>query len=413
MGEIDTSFYPKAPQNGFGSLTPSGVVGLVQGVNDIQGRQGIAGAYRNNVNPDGTLDQPGLLRDLANSGQYASEGVHQGLANAKSAVDLGGAKMGVLGNAFSSLTGIESPTKKDVYDLSARLAVSGIPPADIKKYQDFILSGKTPDAIKRNASVVGNQVLGQSAGELTPGGYEPTTKQPVLVPRGQVNTRGATGGVITQPMEGATGAVGESQKQFVTDQKSSAQTIANLRNLDIALPLAQKLSSREFGPGSPEWAKLRSAGITAGILSPNSNDPVTVRQELGKYFLKYATMAQNAGRSDQALGAALGSNPNLDLTQPANLNLVKNQIALDKMDAALPKLFKLEHPNESDKATYNDYKADFYDKFDRRVFSYDKLNADERRDLVRSLGGKSSPDYKKFERTYELAKKAGMITPEK
>ena len=412
MPDIDTSFYPKPAQNGFGSLTPGGVVGLVQGINDIQGKQGIAGAYRNNVNPDGTLDQPGLLRDLANSGQYAGEGVNQGLANARSAVDLGEAKMKGLGNAFSSLTGVDSPTKKDVYDLSARLAVSGIPPADIKKYQDFILSGKTPDAIKRNASIVGNQVLGQGAGELVQGGFDPVTKQPILVPRGRVNTQGATGGVITQPMEGSTGAVGESQKSFVEDQKRAAGTLANLRNLDIALPLVQKLNSKDFGPGSPSYANVRRAFITMGAIDPN-NTSVPDREQVNKYLLKYATLAQNAGRSDQALGAALNSNPNIDLTQPSNLHLMKNQIGLDKMEAALPGIFKVEHPTQSDEATYNDYKSRYFNRIDRRVFSYDKLTPEERRDLIKELGGPKSAAYKKFNQSYELAKQSGMITPEK
>lgn len=401
-----------APTNGFNSLTPGGVVGLAQGINDIQGRQGLAAAYRNNVGPDGTINVPGLIRDSATSGQYAGEGVHQAIGNARAAVEYGAAKLGQLNGAFSSLTGIERPTAKDVYDLSSRMAVSGVPATDIKRYQDFILSGGSPEGIKRNAAVVGNQVLGQGAGELVPGGYDPTTKQPVLVPRGQVNTKGATGGVITQPMEGATAAVGESQKAFVEDQKRAAGTLANLRNLDIALPLVQKLNSKDFGPGSPTYANVRRSLITIGAIDPNKTN-IPDREQVNKYLLKYATLAQNSGRSDQALGAALNSNPNIDLTQPSNLHLMKNQIGLDKMEAAIPSLFKLENPSTSDEATYNDYKSRYFNRIDRRVFSYDKLDPQERRDLITSLGGEKSAAYKKFERSYELAKAAGFLTSEK
>src|ERR1700733_12171992 len=156
-------------------------------------------------------------------------------------------------------------------------------------------------------------------------------------------------------MGGAAGAVGEGQKSLVEDQKRAAGTLANLRNLDIALPLIQKMNNKDFGPGSPAYASVRRGLITAGVIDPNRTD-IPDREQANKYMLKYATLAQNAGRSDQALGAALNSNPNLDLTQPSNLHLMKNQIGLDKMEAALPGIFKVEHPAQSDEATYNDYK---------------------------------------------------------
>jgi hypothetical protein len=402
-----------APTNGFGSMNPAGIAGLAQTIQDVQGKQGVAEAYRRNVGPDGVIDQPGLIKDLGQMGGiHAGAAIGSAISNANQNVAYGAAKVNALGNAFSSLTGVEKPSKKDVYDLSARMSVSGIPASDIKKYQDFILSGGSPDGIKRNAAVVGNQVLGQGAGELVQGGYNPSTMQPVLVPKGQLNTRGATGGVVTQPMSGAPEAVGEGQKTLAADREKSAVIGANVRPLEAALPLIKQLSHINFGPGSEGFNHAKQGLITIGVIPAGTSD-VMVREEVNKYVKQYASGAAQAGRSDMALGTALGSNPNLDLTQPANINLVRNQISRDKMDAALPHVFKVEHPMEQEEADYLRYKGGYYNRMDQRVFAYDKLDPQERRDFIKSLGPKDSPSYKKFNRGYEFAKAAGYISPEK
>lgn len=213
------------------------------------------------------------------------------------------------------------------------------------------------------------------------------------------------GGFAGGAPPGAPEVAAGDRKALFEDQLRASGTMANARPLQQSLPLIQQLSNQNFGPGSPEFAKIKGALTTAGIIDPNTSD-LQVRQELNKYLLKYSSGAISAGRSDAALSAAIGSNPNLDLTQPANLALVKNQIGYDRMDAAMPKAFGV----EGKPGTYSEYKAGYYQANDPRAFGFDLMTPDERAKVKASLGAPGSPAYQKFLHSYNLAKSSGMLT---
>src|SRR6201986_5445644 len=123
MGDV-SSLYPAAPQpvapaqNGFSSMTPAGVVGLVNGINQAKlfqqqydARQGVADAYRNNIGDDGTINQPGLMRDLGRSGFGAGEALHQGTANAQAQFELEAKQNQYLRDSIGVMADSPNPTK--------------------------------------------------------------------------------------------------------------------------------------------------------------------------------------------------------------------------------------------------------------------------------------------------------------
>ena len=77
----------------------------------------------------------------------------------------------------------------------------------------------------------------------------------------------------------------------------------------------EKLSASDFGPGSAEYAKVKSILTAAGII-PESSTSVDMRQAVNKSSIGPVPAAQ-AGRAiyDEALSAAQHANPNLDLTR--------------------------------------------------------------------------------------------------
>lgn len=421
MADVNTAIYqnsyqPPAQLNPLQLLQLVGQARQNQAMQqEMQSRQAIGQIYDQSRDENGNLDADKLTKLAPTTGWFAPEATRAATENVSALTDLDAKYQQGLNGIFGDLATKASITPEDIAERKALAAGRRIPSAAIRQYLQSMPSLDNQKALKDWTATRANLATGPAMSTtLQEGNINPATNVRPLVPAGQNLRQAVTGGgVIPALPEGVGASYAEGQKSLVEDQKTAARTVANLRNLDIALPLATKLNHADFGPGSPEWAKLRAAAITAGVVSPNANDPVTVRQELNKYLLKYATQAQNAGRSDQALSAAVGSNPNLDLTQPANLGLIKNQVGLDKMDAAIPRIFKIEHPEQAEAAGYNQYKSDYYDKFDRRVFAVDKLSPEERRDLIQSLGPKNSPAYKKFEQTYQLAKKAGIIIPEK
>jgi hypothetical protein len=102
-----------------------------------------------------------------------------------------------------------------------------------------------------------------------------------------------------------------------------------------------------------------------------------------------------------ALSSALGSNPGLDLTQPANLKLIKSQIGMDKQDAALGII----SPNPN---THKSFKARYYQQHDPRAFAINTMSPEEIEDLHKTLKG-SERD--KFNRSLQTAVKAGLVSP--
>jgi hypothetical protein len=302
----------------------------------------------------------------------------------------------------------EKATSDDIFNAQANFmkANPGANPAIVNSAADLILNN---DPTTQNPNIKGG--ISRATNMLTPPDsalvpvIDPNTGQPRNITRQQANTLAISGqgmpGFVSGPAPGVHERLAANQTEYAADQSKSAATLANVRPLQQALPLIETLSNSNFGPGSPEFAKLKGALTTAGIIDPKTSD-LQVRQEVGKYLLNYAQGAQNAGRSDNALSVALGSNPNLDLTQPANLSLVKNQIARDRMDAALPLA-----AGSAD--NYKDYKSKYYQNNDMAAFKFDLMTPQERGALKKSLGSPDSPAYKRFIHSYNIAKQSGMI----
>ena len=390
-----SSLYPQPPQQPSNTNVlvsdPTKVIGLLSGIQDYRLKQ---------QQFDALAQQPGAVLAGQNISNQTAQMQQQALA----------ARVvhGVMGNY---LAGIKNPTADDVRGAAA-LAARSVPDVAIK-YPDIITAAsdvvtKHPNGIKYGAGLLLNSQLSpETASSLVEAPPNPVTgaARKMTVPESNL----AGGRDVALP-PGESEQIGEPKKVYLADQERSATTQANLRKLEMVYPLVQQLGNSNFGPGSAEFAKVKGALVTAGVIDPNTSD-LKVRQEAGKYLLNYAQGAQNAGRSDHALSAAIGSNPNLDLTQPANLALIRNQIGMDKADAAIPVLFNQLHPSDTSKRYYKEFKANFYRDYDQRAFFYDKMSPDERRQLVDSLGAKDSAAYKKFAKSYADLKSAGFLSP--
>jgi hypothetical protein len=389
------SLYPQPPQQNNNSNAllndPAKVIGLMRGIQDYRLKQQQFDAL--SQQPQATLDNTNIANQTAMMQQQA--------AASRATSSLIG----------SYLAGNPNPTADDVRDAKAFAARSL--PNVATQYPDMIPAAgdvvlKHPKGIKFGAgTLLNSQLSPDSASTLVEGTPNPATgaARKITVPESNL-----TGGRDVALPPGDQKVLEANKEAYTAAQERSAVTQANLRKLETAYPLVQQLSSANFGPGSAEFAKLKGALTTAGIIDPNTSD-LKVRQEVGKYLLNYAQGAANAGRSDHALSSAIGSNPNLDLVQPANLALIRNQIGMDKADASIPVLFKQQHPNVNDKASFNDFQANFYRDYDPRAYTYDKMSGEERRELIDSLGAKNSPAYQKFAKTYNQLKRANFVTP--
>jgi len=195
------------------------------------------------------------------------------------------------------------------------------------------------------------------------------------------------------------------QQLYLADKTRSGQIVQGLRPLEQALPLVSKLSNFNFGPGSEDINKVKGLLTTLGISGVDPTSEIAVRQEVNKKLLQYARGARDAGRSDSALSTAIESNPNLDLTQPANIALIKNQIGMDKQDAAAVQAA----PGWKN---YQSFKNQWYNATDPRGFT--DLSKDELVDLAKAAKGSPkdpASERSKLNRSIGIARQLGFAQP--
>lgn len=404
------SLYPAPPQQNSLASNPAAVIGLMQNINALRSKQAIGNAFQGAIGADGSFDPTAAATAIKNNPAAAwgapeavgtlLEARGKQISNSTAQFGLQASQNQEAQRLLAGFAQDPNPTDDKIRQWSASMARAGIDPATINGLRQDLLSRSMND----RKTVIGNTantVMGAGAASSPESLVNPTTGQPSRVPHGAFSS--GPQGIATGMTPGAPEALAANQAEFAADQTRAAQTLANVRPLEQALPLIRKLSNANFGPGSPEFAKAKAGLATLGVLDPNTSD-VGVRQEVGKYLLRYAKGAQDAGRSDQALSAAVASNPNADsMVKPATLALIKNQIGMDKQDAALPLAFGKGNP-----AQYKAFKAQYYQNHDPRAFAINTMAPEEIADLQKSLKG---AERDKFNRSLQTAIRAGVVTP--
>lgn len=206
------------------------------------------------------------------------------------------------------------------------------------------------------------------------------------------------------------------QSAFNDDRARSAALTTSARPLLSALPLIEGLSQSNFGPAAKGYNAFKGLMSTAGIVNP-ANTELPAAQEANKYLHQIVGQVSSSDRSDKALAQNAASNPDLDLTKPANLAVIKKNYGYTMMDAAKPALYKLENPANATNSGYQTWRADANNKYDDRAFQVPLLNGDEIAALQKSIGpptlpnGKPNPAYGKFYKTLAAGRKTGFIAP--
>lgn len=412
---------PVAPQQNALANDPLRLLGAMNQINQLkqfQAKQAVGGAFQGALNPDGSVDMGRLSSGLQNpaAALAAPEAIGTMLQqrgtqieNAQKQLGLESGQNDIVRSTFAGLAPKPNITDDDLNSaaLSIARAVPSLPSATITAW----LSGMPADQAGRHARIqtLANIGMGPGAANAPVPGVPTVAGAPTQRPLG-AGYGGAPQPIALPP--GQPEAIKANQEAYIADQQGAAQTLSNVRPLQQALPIIAKLADTQFGPTSPEFTKAKATLAALNVIDPNTSD-ASLRQEVGKYLLRYASGAQAAGRSDQALSAAMGSNPNPDtMTKPATLALIKNQIGMDRMDAARTQAFSMQNPGDNAKAKYLDYKSKYYQSLDPRAFSFDLMTPEERRDTIATLGTKNGPAYQKFARSYAIAKGSGIITPE-
>lgn len=424
------SLYPQPPQQQNNSLlaNPLSALSAIQGVQNLgiqrqqfQATQAAGQAFQNALNPDGTINPSKLATGLRNptAALAAPQAISQGLQQQGNVLDNQSRQIGVAQNNLALRNSqnttfwqaLQAASQGDVSDAGlaetkARIArmfpQTQVPSDELNRV--FSQAAATPDQNQRRqilARIGANALTVPQA--VTPLSTTDPSGNPAVIPTGALAAN--PGGVST----GFGNIATQSRQDYVAAQNNAAGLRAGIRPLQQALPLIEQLSNTDFGPGSAQYAKLKGLLTTAGLVPPGATS-LDLRQAASKYLSQSVQASMGAGRSDEGLRAALGANPNLDLTQKANIGLVKNQIAMSRMDAAMSQAYDAEHPEDTSKVGFNTYKSNYYQNQDPRAFRFDLMTPQERRDTLDSLGQKGSQPYNNFIRSLTIARHAGDVT---
>lgn len=200
----------------------------------------------------------------------------------------------------------------------------------------------------------------------------------------------------------------EGKKSFSSDQQEASQRAMRIKPLAQAIELIQKPGMLS-GPLSEQFTQAVAALKTFGLIDQAANDPTAIRQEVAKKLAQYVQGNPVGQRSDSAQILAEASSPNPKAqTIQALLKLSKDAIALDRVQIAMPNVFK-----DKDFSKYGSHKSVFPQSIDERAFSLD-FEKDFGQGLVDTMAkklkgnSKEKSEAEKFFKSLRIAKEQGF-----
>lgn len=422
-----SSLYPQppapvaAPTNGFGSMNPAGIIGLVQGINTnklfqqtFDARQGVADAYRNNVNPDGTINQSGLVQDLAKSGFNAGEALHQGTVNEAAQFDLQAKQHQAVRETLGSLADKPDLSKADIYSASAKLAKMGVPAPIIRSYIADLPSN--PAALRRSVSTLANMAQGPAALSGGESGPPSATNAPTTITHGAANYMrrgvgedqpGMTTGLPPGTPEAMSGAA-NMYNEAVAAAGKYGQRVNPLRQ---AIPLMEHMKETDMGPLSERWNDLKSAAVNlgAGPLLGIDPDKIKDTNELKKYFNQYSSQAAATlgPKTNDGLATAVTSNPNMKMDKLSATELAKVALGVERMQqAGVLEFNNLVDLGKKQPSDFGKFMVDWGTKQDPRAFVYDLMTKEQQVNLKKNL---PPAELNKIRNGMNLADRHGLL----
>ena len=183
-----------------------------------------------------------------------------------------------------------------------------------------------------------------------------------------------------QPIEGALGALAGA------DTGKASEVLNNLRGViqDVTPSFLQRM------------------------LPGNVTDPERRKKfdEANKYLTQMQLGAPGGSRSDTGLATAGAASPSVHISNAAAIEVGRAILAQRRMEQTGTMLF---NQTGQPPGAYDQFMNKWATSVDPRAFVADKLNASERAQVIKDMGGTSSPAYQQYRQSYQDAVTAGVI----
>lgn len=245
------------------------------------------------------------------------------------------------------------------------------------------------EAIRRTGGNVGNAGI---VAPVSPGVRLPVSNMPSQEPQQRT------------AISGASPELEPSIKMLQADRDTATQKMQAVKPMVQALGIIGDLKT---GIGTETFNKARAGLINAGVINADANDPTVIYQEVNKKLSNYIQNSGAASRSDKAQALAEASNPNVQgQVNPALVKLARDNIALDRVEAARANAFK------GKPAEYSKFRSEFPQSVDEKAFSIDLLPEKERVDLIEKMKKEKDTEAgKKFWKSLSIADSQGLLNP--
>lgn len=203
----------------------------------------------------------------------------------------------------------------------------------------------------------------------------------------------------------------EGKKTYTADQLLASQKMLAAKPAIQALPLMQTPGFLS-GPLTDQFTKVVAGLKSTGLIDIDETaDPTAIRQEVTKKLAQYVSSSPVGQRSDaaQALKEASSPNPNVQIL-PALVKLTKDAIALDRVEALMPNVFK-----DKDYSKYIKHKGTFPQSIDEKALTLDLESPEKSAQIVddmakklKSSNARDKNSAEKFFKTLRMAKDQGF-----
>lgn len=189
---------------------------------------------------------------------------------------------------------------------------------------------------------------------------------------------------------------------LVADQKSNAESNTRINMLQNA---AAALGRADSGQNADKLQAMRGTLVTLGLATPDQANKVQSYDEASKYLTQYAQQkAASFGHgTDAQLSAAMTGNGSTHISNLAAQDVVKVNMALERMDQARMKAWESANLPASQ---YAKWKSQFGSTMDPRVFVADQLDPSKVQAMVKSMNPKEQAT---FRTQYNWAVQNGFI----
>lgn len=210
------------------------------------------------------------------------------------------------------------------------------------------------------------------------------------------------------PASGQSPLFAQGLAEYTKDQTEAGNRALAIKNLIQAYPL---ISSKGFlsGPGTEAFTKGAAALKTWGFLDiDEKSDPTAIRQEVNKKLANYISSSPIGQRSDAAQALKEAASPSAKVQiLPALKQLVKDAVALERVQIAMPNAFEGQSYQN-----YIKHKGTFPQSVDEKAFNLD-MQEDGGKSIVDEMSkrlakNKNDSQALKFFRSLEIADKQRM-----